>query len=112
MNLGASALFSAELLLPMVALVALAFWVPHRVAQEVPETMAGLGLNLVISCIVMLVSAAVVLGALYLWQGTPLALLVRGIGHLFGVALHTALIWVPIVLLQLAMQPQRWRPDL
>ena len=112
MNLGASALFSAELLLPMVVLVALAFWVPHRVAQEVPETMAGLGLNLVISCIVMLVSAAVVLGALYLWQGTPLGLLVRGIGHLFGVAVQTALIWVPIVLLQLAMQPQRWRPDL
>ncbi|WP_147125977.1 hypothetical protein [Shimia ponticola] len=111
-DLGASALFSVELILPMVILVGVAFWVPHRLAQELPQSMPGLGVNLLISSLTMVVLAAVVLAGLYVWQGTPLSLLLTGVGHLVSVAAQTALIWGPVVLLQLAMQPQHWRPDL
>ena len=112
MTLAEATLYSWTLIAPMVVLVALAFWVPHRLAQELPQSMGALGVNLAMSSVVLWAVSLVVLAVQYVWQGVPVLEIGRGMGHLAGVGLQSALIWLPIILLQLAMQPQTWRPDL
>lgn len=111
-DLGASALFSVELILPMIILVGAAFWVPYRLAQELPESYPALAWNLCVSVLTIWIFACLIVSILYLWQGFSILEVFGGGDHVVWVAAQTALIWLPIVLLQLAMQPQHWRPDL
>lgn len=104
--------YSGALLAPMVVLVGMAFWVPVWFARRLTQDFRGLGINLLLSSLFLWFCALGIVAGLYVWQKVPLGALLTGLPHIGFVAAQSVLIWVPIVLLQLAMQPQHWRPDL
>ena len=106
----------SAMILPVAVLAVLAAFLPLWLARRLPESMVGLGVNLLISSGVLLFICVLYFAKFYVGQDIQ-ALAVVG-EHAGAVALHltrlgmmTALIWGPIVLAVLAMQPQRWRPE-
>ncbi|MEM6729604.1 MAG: hypothetical protein AAF618_13960 [Pseudomonadota bacterium] len=110
--MGDADLFAVELLAPGIVLVAVAWLLPTFVARRMPETFRALFVNLVFSAAALWGLAALGFAVSYAAQGIPLAVLTSGFSHFVYLGALSGLLWGPIVLLALAMEPQKWRPDL
>lgn len=99
---------------PVIALMILGFGLPFLWALIVPEGIPGLGINLVLSTLVI---SLVVFGyfiTYYAGQHVPLVqdLLQRPGAiwpHYLRWAAKTSLIWLPLLVLGVAAQPKRWK---
>lgn len=102
-----------DLLIPSLALALVGWLVPRGLSLVWPEGVRALfGLGFV-ATLVMLVLAAVFFFALYLVGGVPLAALVEGgwgptVAHFGRLAVISALIWGPIMVLSVAGLPKHW----
>ncbi len=96
--------FLATVALPVAGLMALAIALPWLWALILPEGIAGLALNALLSVAVI---ALAVSGWAIIWYAG------RGVSLSWGwLALwvaKTALAWAPMLVLGLAAQPRRWK---
>lgn len=97
--------YFVDIVFPTAVFFALAWCIPTYLARFVPMSVTGLFINGICSAGIM-----IIIGALYMW-------LVGGIdaggGFMFVTIWHSmrfALIWAPILILALIVQPQKWRP--
>ena len=99
--------YFVDIILPIATFFVVAWCLPTFLARFVSMTLKGLIMNGIFSTGVL-----IVLGASYMWwvggidvrEGSILSALWR--------SLRFALIWAPVLVLALIVQPQRWRPDL
>ncbi|MEM1235285.1 MAG: hypothetical protein AAGH70_14280 [Pseudomonadota bacterium] len=110
--IGEATVYSLELILPALVLVAVAWIVPTWLGKRLPETMLALGANLAVSAFIIWVFAALAFATSYALQGVPVRALIDGTQHFAGLGRASVLFWGPILLLAIVMQPQKWRPDL
>lgn len=110
--MGDASLYSLSLIGPAVVLVTLAWGLPTWLARQLPESMLALGANLAVSAVALWVLSALGFAVSYALQGVPLSVLLDGIEHFAGLGRVSGLFWGPILLLALAVQPQKWRPEL
>ncbi len=93
---------TVDVLLPLAVVAAIAWFVPKFLGQRLPQTLVGLWVNAGVSSIIMcLVCGIVMLAAL--GQASP-AIWVYAV----WLGLKFALLWVPVVILSLVIQPQHW----
>ncbi|KQI68297.1 hypothetical protein AN189_10815 [Loktanella sp. 3ANDIMAR09] len=102
-----------SLLLPAMVLALLAWLVPKLLSMLLPEGIRPLVLNGVLSSVILCVITGGYFMALYVISGIPfdriLDLGIAGNIVFFGkLALSTALIWGPIMVLSLAGLPRTW----
>jgi len=91
-----------DVLLPLAVIAVCAWFVPKGLARWVRESLPGLWLNAALSGVVLsLLSGVIMLVAL--GQGAPSLWL-----YAWWLGLKFAIVWVPIMLLSLVMQPQHW----
>lgn len=97
--------YFVDIVFPTAIFFALAWCIPTCLARFVPMSVTGLFINLICSAGIMITS-----GTFYMW-------LVGGIdageGFMFLTIRHSArfaLIWAPVLILALIVQPQKWRP--
>ncbi|MEL6608082.1 MAG: hypothetical protein AAFO93_04130 [Pseudomonadota bacterium] len=104
--------YTVALIGPAVILGALGWFVPTYLGRILPETLWGLGLNLVVSWILLTGFAIAVFAIAYWAEGAPANLVLSraGLAQYAGSARISAIVWGPLLLLALAIQPQRWRP--
>ena len=107
----------ASMILPVAGIAVVAALLPLMLATRLPQSWGGLGVNLVISGgVLMAVSAGYFAGFYLLEDARMLAMIGEVSGaagwHFLRLGVLSAMVWGPIVLLVLAMQPQKWRPEL
>jgi len=107
-----ASVFSTSLLWPTLVLVALAWIIPTQVAKRMPETFRALFVNLLFSASALWGASAFGFALSYAVQGVPFAELLPGATHFIRLGLMAGMLWGPILLLALAMEPQKWRPEL
>jgi hypothetical protein len=105
---------TAGLILPALVLMALAWLVPRALARVFPEGVRPLFVLAFVAALAMTGLAMAVWLALYLAEGLTLAEVFRpglwpGLAHLAGLALRSALLWAPVLVLSVAGLPGRWR---
>jgi hypothetical protein len=99
--------YFVDIIIPIAAFLAMAWCLPTFLARFVPMSVTGLIMNGIFSIVVL-----TALGASYMWW---LGGIGAGEGFMFLALWHSmriALIWAPVVVLALIVQPQRWKPDL
>ncbi len=102
-----------ELLIPSLALALIGWLVPRGLSVFWPEGVKPLfALGFVATLVMIALSAGFFFG-LYLVQGVPLAVLVEGgwgptVAHFGRLAVISALIWGPIMVLSVAGLPKHW----
>ena len=107
----------AEMILPVVGVAVLAALLPLWMAHNFPQNWYGLFWNLLISFLILLV-ISITYFAMFRPPNDILAITANGeyymssATELIRIGLLSAMIWGPIVLVVLAMQPSRWRPEL
>ena len=99
--------YFVDIIFPIVAFLAVAWCLPTFLARFVPMSVTGLIMNGFFSTGVL-----TVLGASYTWWLGGI-----GAGEEFILlalwnSMRFSLIWAPVVVLALIVQPQRWKPDL
>lgn len=105
------------MVLPIVVIAALSVFIPLGLAKRLPHSWAGLGTNLLISGLVLL---AICIGYFAAFRPSKALIIITEAGEYYSygakdllmVGLQSMMIWLPILLLVLAMQPQKWRPEL
>lgn len=105
------------MVLPIVVIAALAVFIPLGLAKRLPHSWAGLGTNLLVSGMVLLALSTAYFAA---FRPPKSLILITEAGEYYSygakdllmVGLQSMMIWLPILLLVLAMQPQKWRPEL
>ncbi len=107
------AAFSDTLFLPAVVLAILAFVVPRLLGRVLPEGVTPLLLNTFLSAVLLVVISGGFFFCLYLWQGVSMAQIMEpGLAAnvvFFGrLALMSAIIWAPIMILSVAGLPRKW----
>ena len=112
MTMADASLYSLSLIAPALVLVAVAWLLPTLLGRFLPESMLALGANLAVSALALWVVSAVGFALSYAQQGVPLPVLLDGGEHFAGLGRMAGLVWGPILLLALAVQPQKWRPEL
>jgi len=114
MSWGDASLGWASLIVPAVIAAILALAIPYMLGRALPETMRGLMINLVISAGIMWLISCGYFALTYVQRGIETDVVLSGAGlmHVALTALKSAIFWLPLVLVQLATQPQRWRPEL
>ena len=105
-----------SLILPAAFISALAVFLPLWLAKKLPENMLGLGANLLASSGMLMFVSALYFTWFYLGQGVQvMGALYEHFGemirHLTGLGMLSAILWGPILLAVLAMQPSKWRPE-
>lgn len=100
-------------MLPALVLAVLGWAVPRALARVFPEGVWPLLFLALHATVILLVLSGLVFVALYLWRGLPVdvlfeAGLVAGLVHFGRLALGSALIWGPILVLSVAGLPKRW----
>ena len=106
----------SSMILPVVVIAAIAVLLPLWLAGRLPQSMLGLGVNLVMSVGVLLGVSIAYFAA---FRPPQVMLMITEGGEYFSyavwdllrVGLLSAMIWGPIVLVVLAMQPSKWRPE-
>ena len=96
-----------DIILPIATFFAVAWCLPTFLARFVSMTFKGLIMNGIRS-----IGVLIVLGASYMWWVGGID---AGEGSILSALWHSlrfALIWAPVLVLALIVQPQRWRPDL
>ncbi|ASP19564.1 hypothetical protein ANTHELSMS3_00847 [Antarctobacter heliothermus] len=104
----------ADLLLPSLGLMLLAFVVTRGVEMLVPETVLGLAVMALVSAMLCWVLASAGFAVLYgVQDGRILALLGQtpstSAGHFLRLGAKAALLWAPILLLTVSTAPRRWK---
>jgi hypothetical protein len=102
-----------ELLIPSLALALVGWLVPRGLSLVWPEGVKPLFALGFVATLVMLVLSAVFFVGLYLVGGMPVAALVEGgwgpaVVHFGRLAVVSALIWGPIMVLSVAGLPKHW----
>lgn len=101
-------------ILPAILAAGAALALPWWLSRRLPETMGGLALNLVISCLVMWGLSVAYFVAAYLAQDARIAAAIgpglAGAWHFARLGLLSALLWGPLVALVLVTRPATWRP--
>ncbi|KUF10610.1 hypothetical protein [Pseudoponticoccus marisrubri] len=102
------------LLLPTLALMALAVLVTRGIEALVPESPAGLAAIAVLSSLALWLLSAAGFAGLYLIRDAQIAVVLgaapqAGLRHFLGLGAKAALIWAPLVLLVVATAPRRWK---
>lgn len=106
----------AEMILPVAGIAILAALVPLSMARSFPQSWYGLFWNLLISFLILLV-ISVTYFAMFRPPNGIVAITSSGeyymssSAELIRLGLLSAMVWGPIVLVVLAMQPQKWRPE-
>jgi hypothetical protein len=99
--------YFVDIIFPIAAFLGVAWCLPTFLARFVPMSVMGLIINGIVSTGVL-----VVLSASYMWWlggiGAGEGFMLLALWH----SMRIALIWAPVVVLALIVQPQRWRPDL
>ena len=106
----------SSMILPAVLIAALAVILPMWLAKKLPENMAGLGLNLLASAGVLMFVSVLYFTWVYMGQGVQvMGVMYEHFGgmvrHLTRLGMLSAILWGPILLAVLAMQPSKWRPE-
>ncbi len=107
----------AEMILPVAGVALLAALLPLSIARSFPQSWYGLFWNLLISFLVLLV-ISVTYFAMFRPPNDIVAITANGEYYmsssagLIRLGLLSAMVWGPIVLVVLAMQPQKWRPEI
>lgn len=101
------------LLIPSLALALVGWLVPRGLSLFWPEGVRALLALGFVATLVMLVLSAVFFVGLYVVQGVPIATVFGGgwgpaVGHFGRLAVISALIWGPIMVLSLAGLPKHW----
>jgi hypothetical protein len=101
------------LVVPALGLALLGWLVPRGLSLVWPEGVRALLLLGVVAMLVMLVLSAGLFLGLYVVAGVPLAALTVGgwgpvVGHFGWLAVISALIWGPIMVLSVAGLPKHW----
>ncbi|MEL6915186.1 MAG: hypothetical protein AAFP13_11875 [Pseudomonadota bacterium] len=112
MTVEEASLYSIALIGPGVLLVAAAWTLPTWLGRRLPESMLALGVNLAVSAFLLWALSALAFAGSYALQGVPARALVAGASHFAGLGRLAGLLWGPVLLLALAVQPQHWRPEL
>ena len=97
--------YFVDIIIPIAAFLVMAWCLPTFLARFVPMSVTGLIMNGIFSIVVL-----TVLGASYMWW---LGGIGAGEGFMFLTIRHSvrfALIWAPVLILALIVQPQKWRP--
>ncbi|WP_299814047.1 hypothetical protein [uncultured Jannaschia sp.] len=95
-----------DLIAPLIALVAVAWLVPWLIGRCLPEGAGWLVVNGALAALVLTAIAGVAFVWLYgaavetVWHAAP--------GHFVTLALRSALIWAPVMVLSLANLPRNW----
>ncbi|MGB0798811.1 MAG: hypothetical protein ACPGRD_05795 [Planktomarina sp.] len=97
-----------EIAAPLLVLAGFAWCIPTLLARWLPEAIIALILNAIVSALLLIcLSGAYIY---FSWEASVythmLAIAALGAGS------KTILVWGPIVILALSVQPQKWRPDL
>jgi glucan phosphoethanolaminetransferase (alkaline phosphatase superfamily) len=107
----------AEMILPVAGVALLAALLPLSMARSFPQSWYRLFWNLLISFLVLLV-ISVTYFAMFRPPNDIVAITANGEYYMSSAAglirlgLLSAMVWGPIVLVVLAMQPQKWRPKI
>ena len=101
---------SGGLLLPAIMLALMGWLVPQGLARIMPEGVGALMLLAFVATVLLAVLASALFMALYIWRGAPVAEVVRPAAWpAFGrLALLSALIWAPVMVLSVSTLPRRW----
>ncbi len=106
----------SSMILPVAGIAVLAALLPLTMARSFPQSWYGLFWNLLISFLVLLV-ISVTYFAMFRPPNDIVAIAANGEYYmsssagLIRLGLLSAMVWGPIVLVVLAMQPQKWRPE-
>ncbi len=106
----------ASMILPVAGVAVLAVLLPQIMARSFPQSWYGLFWNLLITFLVLLVTS-VTYFAMFRPPNDIVAITANGEYYmsssagLIRLGLLSAMVWGPIVLVVLAMQPQKWRPE-
>ncbi|PHR00071.1 MAG: hypothetical protein COB39_00315 [Marinosulfonomonas sp.] len=106
----------ASMILPVAGIAVLAALLPLSMARSFPQSWYGLFWNLLISFLVLLV-ISVTYFAIFRLPNDIVAITANGeyymssSAELIRLGFLSAMVWGPIVLVVLAMQPQKWRPE-
>ncbi len=107
----------ASMILPVAGIAVLAALLPLSMARSFPQSWNGLFWNLLISFLVLLV-ISITYFAMFRPPNDIVAITTNGeyymssSAELIRLGLLSAMVWGPIVLVVLAMQPQKWRPEI
>ena len=96
-----------DIIFPIATFFVVAWCLPTFLARFVSMTIKGLIMNGIFSTGVL-----IVLGASYMWWVGGIDAGEESILSALWRSLRFALIWAPVLVLALIVQPQRWRPDL
>lgn len=102
------------LLLPTLALMALAVLIPRSIERWTPETLFGLALTAFLGAIALWLCSGLLFALLYNWQDPRVLDLLgqsRGAAHLATLGLKAAIIWAPMLLLTVITAPRRWKTN-
>jgi len=97
--------YFVDIIFPIAAFFALAWYIPTSLARFVPMSVTGLFINGICS-----VGLMITIGAFYMWL---IGGLDSGEGLMFltiWYSMRFALIWAPVLILALVVQPQKWWP--
>ncbi len=101
------------LALPTILLMAAAVLATRGIEALLPESLGGMAVTLVLSCLALWCVSSLGFAALYIAEGVPVAALglteEASILHFLSLGARAALIWAPIVLLVIVTAPRRWK---
>ncbi len=102
------------IVVPAIILAVAGWFMPRLWARVLPEGLRPLMYNALLSTVSMGLLGVVYFIGLYLMMGYPVAELfaagvVPVVSHFGPLALMSALIWGPIVILSVASLPRRWK---
>jgi len=105
-----------SMIVPAVLISALAVFLPLWLAKKLPENMLGLGANLLVSAGVLMFVSVLYFTWFYMGQGVQVMGVIyehfgEMVRHLTRLGMLSAILWGPILLAVLAMQPSKWRPE-
>ena len=106
----------SSMILPAVLVAALAVFLPLWLAQKLSENMLGLGANLLVSSGALLSLSVLYFAYFYVGQGVQMTGALSDhsgemLRHLMWLGMLSSILWGPILLTVLAMQPSKWRPE-
>ena len=100
--------FTLEIILPVVAMWAMAWVIPSLLSRFLTKSTIGLVVNGIFSSTIMM---AIGIAYLYFVIRSPeVGSSIEPIVAFASRSLSFALLWAPILILNLIMQPQYWKP--
>ncbi|WP_102109068.1 hypothetical protein [Oceaniglobus roseus] len=106
----------SALVIPVIALMALAVVIPRLLAWIIPEGVRGLIVNFALSFVALTALATTYFVWSYAARDTRVFDLigvapVAGIVHFVGLGLSSGLIWAPVLILSVSALPRHWKVE-